>query len=387
MSVISPSPSTRPAVNPSTSRSRETSPTVASANPQSGFLFSPLIDLIFIANLFWPLLVFVDVFGGTTTHEGLLFWQIYFITAPHRWITIVLVSVDHHKSQDRRWLFAALALAILTVCVGLQVGTGSLLCLGMIDYIWNAWHFSSQHHGIFRIYQRQSSAPSKTKASDPFDRTASSGAGSDHSNPLSQFMQSKGALLQKLFFRGFLLYTIARVAGFGWPEGPFPSFSGVEFLDWGMLLIPAAFAISAMHRFAKLGNQTLASMLYLLSVMSLFAALLLAAHYQNSRLVIQLALASAIFHSMEYMSIVTWSMKKSGAKNANHPLARLSKIWMLFLVMFVLVIGLGNYLLSRGFFEVWVTINLVVAFWHYCFDGLLWKSPKRRVPSPSAGAA
>ncbi|WDQ18508.1 hypothetical protein [Rhodopirellula sp. P2] len=387
MSVIAPSRRTRPPVDPPASRSKETSHTSLPADPRSGFLFSPLIDLVFIANLFWPLLVVVDVFGGTTTHEGLLFWQIYFITAPHRWITIVLVSVDHHKSQDRRWLFAALALAILTVCVGLQMSTGSLLCLGMIDYVWNAWHFSSQHHGIFRIYQRQSSCPPKAKASDPFDRTVNDGAGSHHSNPLSRFIQSKGALLQKLFFRGFLLYTIARVAGLGWPEGPFPSFSAVESLDWWMLLIPATFVVSAIHRFVRLGNQALASMLYLLSVMSLFAALLLAAHYQNSQLVIQLALASAIFHSMEYMSIVTWSMKKSGAKTDPNPLARLSKIWMLFLVVFVLVIGLGNYLLSRGFFEAWVTINLVVAFWHYCFDGLLWKSPKRRASSSSAGAA
>lgn len=387
MSVVTQSPNTRPAMDPPASRLQETSQTNAPADAKSGFLFSPLIDLIFIANLFWPLLVFVDVFGGATTHEGLLFWQIYFITAPHRWITIVLVSVDHHKAQDRRWLFTALALAILTVCVGLQMGTGSLLCLGMIDYIWNAWHFSSQHHGIFRIYQRQSSSKPATRTSDPFDRNAKSGAGTNQPNSLNRLVQRKGPLFQKIFFRGFLLYTIARAAGLGWPEGPFPSFAGVELLDWWMLLIPFAFAVSAVYRFAKLGNQSLGSMLYLLSVMSLFTALLLAAHYQNSQLVIQLALASAIFHSMEYMSIVTWSMKKSGSKKANNPLARLSKIWMLFLVMFVLVIGLGNYLLSRGFFESWVLINLVVAFWHYCFDGLLWKSPKRVAPASSTGAA
>lgn len=380
MSVISPSPTTRPAIDRPASRQKETSRTNASTDTKSGFLFSPLIDLVFIANLLWPLIVFVDIFGGTTTHEGLLFWQIYFITAPHRWITIVLVSVDHHKSHDRRWLFAALALAIVTVCVGLQIGTGSLLCLGMIDYVWNAWHFSSQHHGIFRIYQRGSSSKSNLRSSDPFQAT------SQPPSTIQRFFQNKGSLLQKVFFRGFLLYAIARVAGFGWVDGPFPTVPGIDIFDWAILAIPAAFAIAAIHRFLRSDNQSLAGMLYLLSVMSLFTALLLAAHYQNNRLVIQLALASAIFHSMEYMSIVTWSMKKSGSKASNHPLARLSKIWILFLGIFILVIGLGNYLLSKGFFETWVTINLVVAFWHYCFDGMLWKSPKRPATASAAGA-
>lgn len=380
MSVISPSPTTRPTLDSPASRARATSRRSVPAEAKSGFLFSPLIDLIFIANLFWPLLVFVDGFGGTTTHEGLLFWQIYFITAPHRWITIVLVSVDHHKSRDRRWLFAALALAILTVCLGLQAGTGSLLCLGMIDYVWNAWHFSSQHHGIFRIYQRNSSSKPSRQSSDPFQSI------SKRSKTLRQFVQTKGSLIQKVLFRGFLLYAIARAAGFGWNDGPFPAIHGIEVFDWAMLVLPAAFTLTAIHRFARSGNQSLPSMLYLLSVMSLFTALLLAAHYQNNQLVIQLALASAIFHSMEYMSIVTWSMKKPGSKSPDNPLTRLSKIWILFLGIFVLVIGLGNYLLSKGFFETWVTINLVVAFWHYCFDGMLWKSPKRAATATPIGA-
>src|SRR6056297_3627813 len=127
----------------------------ASVSARQGFLFSPTIDLLFIANLFWPLLLIVDVVGGATTHESLLFWQIYFITAPHRWITLILVAFDREKTAHRGATFASLAIGILLVCLCLQFGTGSLLCLGVIDYIWNAWHFSAQHHGIFRIYERK----------------------------------------------------------------------------------------------------------------------------------------------------------------------------------------------------------------------------------------
>ncbi|MFG0261496.1 MAG: hypothetical protein ACF788_03820, partial [Novipirellula sp. JB048] len=121
---------------------------------------------------------------------------------------------------------------------------------------------------------------------------------------------------------------------------------------------------------------------------TLFVALLMASHYENNQWVVQLALASAIFHSLEYMSIVTWSMNGAAAKSKSNVLARLSKMWLLFLIVFVVVIGMGNYLLSRGYFEFWVFINIVIAFWHYCFDGMIWKRPKRsKVAAPSLGGA
>ena len=31
---------------------------------------------------------------------------------------------------------------------------GALTCLLAVDYVWNAWHFAAQHHGIYRIYGR-----------------------------------------------------------------------------------------------------------------------------------------------------------------------------------------------------------------------------------------
>ena len=89
------------------------------------------------------------------------------------------------------------------------------------------------------------------------------------------------------------------------------------------------------------------------------------------------ALASAIFHSLEYMSLVTWSMGKRQKTNVGpSAFTRLSQMWLFFLIVFVVVIGVGNYLLSRGYFELWVFINIVVAFWHYGFDGMIWKSRK-----------
>lgn len=357
--TFSPSVSAEPPTSPQRSMPRaERLGQTADKNTEavrkpSGFLFSPTIDLLFIANLFWPLLLLVDVLAGVTTHESLIFWQIYFITAPHRWITLVLVTLDHEKTADRRFTLAALAIGILLVCLCLRFGTGSLLCLGVIDYVWNAWHFSSQHHGIFRIYERKGKPNGGTRL----------------------------VLLEKLLFRTFLLYVIARVAGWGWEEGPFAGSESIARFDWILLSLPLFFVIRQLVRWWREPTTSLGSVAYLVSVMTLFTSMLMAAHLEKSQLVIQLALASAVFHSIEYLSIVTWSMQRSRKAPASNIFAYLSTMWLFFLATFVVVIGAGNYLLSRGFFDLWVLINLIVAFWHYCFDGFIWKSRKRSAAS------
>jgi len=178
--------------------------------------------------------------------------------------------------------------------------------------------------------------------------------------------------------------VIARVAGWGWSEGPFEGFQWVGSVDWIMLAIPAGLVIQELFRYAFSDRVAFAGGAYLLSVMSLFVSLLLASHYENRQWVVQLALASAVFHSLEYMSIVTWSMNKAKSKSRSNVLTRLTQTWLLFLFIFVVVIGMGNYLLSRGYFEFWVFINIVVAFWHYCFDGMIWKSRKPAAADPSS---
>ncbi len=307
---------------------------------------------MFIANLFWPLLLLVDFAGGITAHENLLFWQIYFITAPHRWITLLLVAAEHDKYVGRRRTFVGFAIAVIGICLCVQFGTGSLLCLGVVDYIWNAWHFSSQHHGIFRIYERKANCSSA----------------------------AAGLRIEKIFFRLFMLYTIARVAGWGWRDGAFGGHQIATWFDGAVLLVPLFFVLRQWGRWWRQPSTGFPSVAYLSSVMILFVAMLAACRYENNSLVLQLALASAVFHSLEYMSIVTWAVQKS--KSTTKLFASMARTWLLFLVIFVLVIGAGNYLLSKGWFELWVTINLMVAFMHYGFDGMIWKSPK-----PKAAAA
>ncbi len=335
----------------------EPPPVEAKRPAKHGFLFSPSTDLLFVANAYWPLLLWVDFVGGVSVHESLLFWQIYFLTAPHRWITLLLVATDRQRTGDRRLTFALLAIGILAACLCLRFGTGSLLCLGAIDYIWNAWHFSAQHHGIFRIYQRK----------------------------MATHPSLSSLRIEKAIFRAFLLYVIARVAGLGWTEGPFSGFPWVASLDWLWLIVPAFFVLRQLLHAWREPRADLGMLAYVASVMTLFSSMLIAAHLEKGQLVIQLALVSAVFHSIEYMSIVTWSTRTSKRQSQPSMFARLARIWLLFLAIFVIVIGAGNYLLSRGMFDLWVTINLIVAFCHYCFDGMIWKAPKPR-PLPLANS-
>src|SRR5688500_2706334 len=64
---------------------------VVAGSPRAarGWLLGPWFDLFFIANLAWPLVLLAPLgesFGG---HSGLQFWQVYYITTPHRWITLI----------------------------------------------------------------------------------------------------------------------------------------------------------------------------------------------------------------------------------------------------------------------------------------------------------
>ena len=82
------------------------------------------------------------------------FWQIYFLSTPHRWLTLLLVATDPDRRQGRTRFFIGLAIVFAILVVGTRVATGSLLWLAVADYIWNAYHFASQHAGVLRIYGR-----------------------------------------------------------------------------------------------------------------------------------------------------------------------------------------------------------------------------------------
>lgn len=306
-----------------------------------GWLVGPAFDALFLANLAWPLILLVQLVGGFDAQDGLHFWQLYFITTPHRWITLPLVFLDRDRFRERPAAFLGVGGAIVAVCLGVRFTTGALTCLLTIDYLWNAWHFAAQHHGVYRIYGR---------LSDP-DRTAGLG-------------------WEKWLMRLFLLYVIVRVAGATWS---YPDLErSFQTADWAVAAVPLWLVTADLLRYRREGTGRV---LYGASVCSLYLVLLWAAHTQRPGLVLMLATASALFHAIEYLALVGWAVQRrhGGRPSERNLLARVVPQWGLALAAFVVILGLGGWLLDQHLLEFWLTINVVVAFMHYAYDGMIWK--------------
>ena len=64
------------------------------------WIVSPIFDLLLIANIGWLLLLLP---GFSTDHDTVVdFWQVYFLTLPHRWITLFLVVADADRRAENR---------------------------------------------------------------------------------------------------------------------------------------------------------------------------------------------------------------------------------------------------------------------------------------------
>ena len=283
---------------------------------------------------------------GFSGREGLQFWQIYFLTTPHRWITLALVFLDREQFGRRRATFLIIAAAVVLFCLSVRITTGALTCLLTIDYVWNAWHFASQHHGIYRIYTRRVAA----------------NAGSETPSPLA-------LTVEKWSLRLFLLYVILRVAGAIWP---YPALeNAMQALDWAVLAIPAWLLV----RQATANVCWTGAMIYLVSVCLLYISLLAAVHFNQPALVLSLATASAVFHATEYLALVSWSVRGKSATSADRlgVLGYFLPRWGLFLATFMLLLGAFGWLLQKNLLQPWLLMNVIVAFLHYAYDGLIWR--------------
>ena len=117
-----------------------------------GWIVSPAYDLLFLANLGWLILL---VPGLTQANTSLDFWAVYYLSLPHRWVTLVLVMADPDRRERRGLVLGSIPILSALVVIGAYFGTGAFLCLAMVDYVWNAWHFGSQHAGVLRMYARK----------------------------------------------------------------------------------------------------------------------------------------------------------------------------------------------------------------------------------------
>ncbi len=311
---------------------------------QRRWLVSPLFDLLLIANVAWPLLLLPGLSNGQDTIVD--FWQVYFLTLPHRWITIGLVMVDVDRRGQRAGWMITLALLIgalvLTSYWSHTWGVSAFVCLGFVDYVWNGWHFGSQHAGVLRIYSR------KVGDSVPW--------------------------LERWGLRLFVFLTILRTSSaLLWPQASRALGHALNYADWLILGLAACVLIVAL---TYIQRSQLSKIIYLLSVTLLYGSYLMASHYHWRGGILCLATAAALFHAVEYLAIVTHYALRRKDWGSPGAMRWLAQRWTVTLTCFVLTLGiLGVYLTGTtgGISTFWQGINLWAALIHYSFDGMIWK--------------
>jgi len=313
----------------------------APAAASRGWIVSPVFDLVFLANLGWPLLLLPGL--ATRTDTAIDFWQIYFLTLPHRWITLILVTLDPDRRGRHTRLLAAIAVLAAVVVVGAFVGTGAFLCLALVDYVWNAWHFASQHAGVLRMYARK--------------------------------VGGGNAGLERWGLRAFVTYGALRAAGWltGWVEADAVYLPLLHTLDRAMLAIPALLVVTNLSGFTAERSGKLA---YLLSVCLLYSGFILSLQAGWGPGVIVFAAAGSLFHAVEYLAIVTHYVGRRQTVGGPGPIRALARYWLLFLGLYMLLLGSFGVWASwpdSGLFVMWQGLNLWAAFVHYAFDGVIWK--------------
>jgi hypothetical protein len=325
------------------SRKTDASDRIAGTRAESRkWILGRACDAFFIANIFWPVLLLLQFAPGFEGRSGIQFWQLYFITTPHRWSTLLVVLLDQERFQQRKRAFIAVAIVIVVACLGVRMTTGTLTCLLAVDYLWNAWHFAAQHHGIYRIYSLLE--PDSTSSPDR---------------------------LEKWLFRSFLLYVIFRTASAASAPGEIEAW--LSRVDWLSLVIPG-WLVS--RELKSINGGIRGRRLYLISLLSLYVSLLWAVHAHRPDIVLSLATASAWFHASEYLAIIGWHMRRraDASGNRNSILAWIAPRWGLTLLIYATVLGSGSLLMDRDVPELWLLANVIVALLHYSYDGMIWKS-------------
>lgn len=316
-------------------------PASTAAAARGGWLFGPWLDLLFVANLAWPAVLLLELWGGFEARDGVRFWQVYFVTTPHRWITLALVFLDRERFRQRSLAYVAVAVGVTALCLSVRATTGALTCLLTVDYIWNAWHFAAQHHGIYRIYGR-----------------------------LSEPERARGLRLEKIGIRTLVIYVTLRVAGWSWKFEALDEF--LRNFDLAVLAVPILLVSNELRRATTAGRGRL---LYLTSVCTLYVAMLLAVRQREPALVLMLATASALFHATEYLAVVSWAVRRKHGRDSESRglFATLVSRWVLSLTVFAVAFGLAAWTLERQVAELWLLLNLVAAFLHYSYDAMIWK--------------
>ena len=312
----------------------------------------PVADLACVINVFWLAYAGLQYLAFSGESPQLTVILMHFLVLPHRFITLGLVFLDREQFARRPRTFLALPVLFLGLAfasrgVSMRVaGVDSFVCLAAIDYAWNAYHFSAQHYGMTRIYGKKGTGVNRPR-------------------------------LERWILVCGITYVIMRLTQWGMGVQAL-----VTVLPWVDVLAGAAFLTLILLEVAQ-GVPSLPKLLYLSSVSALYGGILVAMHFLSVKVLAASVAATGFFHSMEYLSIVTFYVKSKarsgswGAKLLSSAAAR----WGVVLAGYMALMGLGTAFLNGVDPLVYALIVTPVSFMHYAYDGIIWKLRKPAVAS------
>lgn len=324
--------------------------TTAKTGSQRAWLVSPGFDLLLVANWGWPLFAALAAFApnGDVRH-GLNLYQAYCITFPHRFITLAVVLLDKKRLSGNPGPVLRTGAFVLALFFLLWLGTGSLNLVLLVDLFWNNWHGASQHSGVNRIYSIQ--AQPERDSSDAVGKAG-------------------------LIF--FTFYAVMRILDFAQLATGTPFFVGKNVLifafggrfDFLILLLPLTLLIREVFDYRPIFNGRLA---HLASVCLIYSGIILSSHYGKHSLMLALVFSQVIFHGVEYLAIVDWSMDKRCRRDEIGVSTFLIRNWTENLGWFIGGIAVAGCLMSSYCAAVWAPIAALTSMLHYAMDGVIWK--------------
>ena len=303
------------------------------------WLISPFVDLLFFSNLPW-LLALAPLVISTEGFPRVEFWQVYFLTTPHRWLTLVLVATDPDRRGNRTRLFVALAVVFLVFVIAMHWVTGAFSCLAVVDYVWNSWHFGSQHAGILRLYSRRAG--------------------------------STKVLGEVWPIRLLVVYTSLRLVGWltGWIDHFSAAGATMRMADYAAICLPAWVLWQQLAHFTK---ARIGALCYATSVCLLYSILLWSVAHRISSLVLSLTVAASAFHAVEYLAFVSFYAAQRRGAGGRSLFGHFARQWSALLLAYLVAVGLLGYGISKQWESLWIGLNLWAAFLHYAYDGMIWK--------------
>ena len=321
-----------------------TRPAAERSTTQPGvWLANPWFDLLLLANLTWPLALAPGYLAASGTPH-VSFWMAYFLATPHRWMSMLVAVTDSDRRAGRTGWFLAAALlggALLAIAWALA---GTLAVLALPYAVLIAAHFAEQHGVVLRMYQQR-------RGANAGDRTIC------------------------WLLRAFVLYAGLRML---------PLLAGTADALAAPLWLADAAALSlggglvlclALAGGLRRGPMTC----YAASVVGLYGCVILAAAGGEKRLTFALLAAVTVFHSIEYLAMVTLYARRRRQGGSRDAFGWLAVRWPAVLAWYVLASGLLYAWGDHWWVEAWFAVNLWASIMHCVFDSLLWRADETAV--------